>query len=333
MTGVDVAFDHRQTAHCESGVVSNLLREQGTELSEAMVFGIGAGLTFAYLPFISLGGQPLISYRMPPRSIMRGVSKRLGVRMRYQTFRSADAGARALDDELAAGRVVGLQASVFWLPYFPPDMRFHFNAHNLIVYGKRGDTYLISDPVFEHPVECDAESLTRARFVKGALAPHGLLYNPTRVPDDLALEPAIYGALRFTTGMMLHSPVPLIGLSGMRLVARRIRGLDPRRHNQNKLLLGHIVRMQEEIGTGGAGFRFLFAAFLQEAAQATGRPVLSDIAAQLTTAGDEWRRLALLCARMCKDRDGTDYERLSGLLLEISKLERAVYQRIRKEVR
>ena len=30
--------------------------------------------------------------------------------------------------------------------------------------------------------------------------------------------------------------------------------------------LGQVIRMLEEIGTGGAGFRFIYAAFLQESA-------------------------------------------------------------------
>ena len=34
--------------------------------------------------------------------------------------------------------------------------------------------------------------------------------------------------------------------------------------------LGNIVRMQEEIGTGGGGFRFMYAAFLQEAGDVLG---------------------------------------------------------------
>jgi len=47
MTVAQMPFEHKQTAHCESGVMSALLRERGTTLSEAMVFGIGSGLTFA----------------------------------------------------------------------------------------------------------------------------------------------------------------------------------------------------------------------------------------------------------------------------------------------
>ena len=43
-------------------------------------------------------------------------------------------------------------------------MRFHFNAHNLIVYGKEQNDYLISDPVFESVQRCTAEDLQRARL-------------------------------------------------------------------------------------------------------------------------------------------------------------------------
>ncbi|MEP6832168.1 MAG: BtrH N-terminal domain-containing protein [Gemmatimonas sp.] len=325
-----IPFEHKQTAHCESGVMSALLRERGTTLSEAMVFGVGSGLTFAYLPFVKLGGLPLISYRMPPKAIMRGASKRLGITMQYDTFKSVDAGMRALDEMLAAGRVVGLQTSVFWLPYFPPDMRFHFNAHNLVVYEKRGDTYLISDPVFEHPVECDAESLAKARFVRGALAPNGLLYYPTSIPEKIDLAPAIRRAIKFTTGMMLHTPLPIIGVRGIRLVARKIEKLNPTEAKRNKLLLGHIVRMQEEIGTGGAGFRFLYSAFLQEAAQVTGDAVLAESAKELTAAGDQWRAFALACARMCKDREPMDYKKLADMLQQCAAMEMLVYAKLRK---
>jgi len=333
MTTLPVQFDHRQTAHCESGVVATLLRERGATLSEAMVFGIGAGLTFAYLPFIKMGGLPLISYRMPPRSIMRGVSKRLGVRMRYETYRTPDDGMRALDRHLDEGRVVGLQTSVFWLPYFPPDMRFHFNAHNLVVYGRRGETYLISDPVFEHPVECDGAALARARFVRGALAPKGFLYHPEHVPARFDLVPAIRSSIRFTAGMMLHTPLPVVGIRGIRRVARRIRGLDPQSHKSNKLFLGHLVRMQEEIGTGGAGFRFLYAAFLQEAAQLMGNAALADAARDLTAAGDAWRQFALHTARMCKDREAVNYPLLADALTESAACEATVYRALRIAVR
>ena len=65
--------------------------------------------------------------------IIKGVAKQLGMRWKRQTFSDPAAGKAALDAQLDKGHAVGLQTCVYWLPYFPEDMRFHFNAHNLVV--------------------------------------------------------------------------------------------------------------------------------------------------------------------------------------------------------
>lgn len=328
-----VPFDHQQSAHCESGVISSLLRHNGVAISEPMAFGISAGLGYAYLPFLKFGGLPLFAYRMPPGHIIRGLTKRLGIKMHMEKFREPAAGTRALDQHLAEGRAVGIQTSAFWLSYFPPDMRFHFNAHNLVVYGKRDNQYLISDPVIDILVECEAEALQKARFTRGVLAPKGLLYYPQHIPKQMDMREAARKGILYTTGMMVHVPVPIIGTRGIRLVSRKIRKLDPREEAHNKLLLGHIVRMQEEIGTGGAGFRFLYASFLQEAAALLDKPKLSVLAERLTAVGDEWRRFALHAAKMCKGRMPMDYGMLADQLLACADQEEVIYRELRAEVK
>jgi len=330
---VELSFEHRQSAHCESGVISSLLRHHDVPMSEPMAFGIAAGLGYAYLPFLTFGGLPLFAYRMPPGHVIRGLTRRLGIRMHMQTFRQPDLGMEALDRNLAAGRPVGIQTSAYWLSYFPPDMRFHFNAHNLVVYGRRGDNYLISDPVIDILVECEAEALKKARFTRGVLAPKGMLYYPEYIPPQLDLPRAIRKAILFTTGMMLFVPLPILGIRGIRTVARKIRTLNPKDERHNKLLLGHIVRMQEEIGTGGAGFRFIYAYFLQEAAALLDRPVLAEMAQELTDVGDEWRRFALNAAKMCKDRMSMDYGLLADILMHCADGEERIYRRLRAEMK
>ena len=330
---IEIPFDHRQSAHCESGVISSLLRHHKVQMSEPMAFGIAAGLSYAYLPFLTFGGLPLFAYRMPPGFIIRGLTRRLGIRMHMQTFRRPEDGMQALDRNLAEGRAVGIQTSAYWLSYFPPDMRFHFNAHNLVVYGKRGDNYLISDPVIDILVECEAAALQKARFTRGVLAPKGMLYYPEYIPPKFDLPKAIRKAILFTAGSMLHVPLPIMGIRGMRLVARKVRKLDPREERHNKLLLGHIVRMQEEIGTGGAGFRFLYASFLQEAGELLDKPGLIAIAGELTEVGDEWRRFALNAAKMCKDRMPMDYGLLADGMLRCADGEEKIYRRLRAEMK
>ncbi|HEX7340775.1 MAG TPA: BtrH N-terminal domain-containing protein [Rhodanobacteraceae bacterium] len=328
-TDVEITFDHQQSAHCESGAIAALLRHAGLSISEPMAFGISGALTYAYLPFVKFGGLPLFAYRMPPGRLIRGLTRRLGISMCMETFKQPEAGMRALDAHLAAGRIVGIQTSAYWLTYFPPDMRFHFNAHNLVVYGKRGDQYLIGDPVIDIRVECAADDLRKARFTRGVMAPHGRLYYPQTVPAEPDWARAIRSAIRYNAGMMLHTPLPLVGVRGIRTVARKIRHLDPTKARYNKLLLGHIVRMQEEIGTGGAGFRFLYAGFLQEAAEVLGQPVLREIAEELTGAGDIWREFALHAARMCKGRMPMDFGHLADQLQACAARERQVFARLR----
>lgn len=326
-------FQHRQASHCESGCMSNLLRHHGLPLSEPMAFGLSSALSFAYLPIIKINGLPLIAYRMPPKAIIQGLQKPLGLKMRFETFRNPAAGVARLNELLAQGQVVGLQTSVFWLPYLPEDLRFHFNAHNVLAFGRdpaSGD-YLLSDPVAETTVTCAPADLQRARFARGALAPKGLLYYPVGTPHMPDWQNVLPAAIRKTTRIMLDAPLPIIGVRGIRWLAKTIERLDTGGGAaHSKLFIGQVVRMQEEIGTGGGGFRFIYASFLQEAAELLARPALGELAEQLIDIGDEWREFALATARMIRDRDPLHPPRLADKLRAIADCEQAFFRALRR---
>jgi hypothetical protein len=296
-----------------------------------MVFGLAGGLTFAYLPFIKINGMPLLSYRMYPRSIIGGIQRRLGVKFQSKTYRSQAEAMAELDRFIASGRAVGLQTSAYWLPYFPPEMRFQFNMHNLIVFGKENGEFLVSDPVADHVVRILPEDLQKARFAKGTMAPHGYLYYPTVVPAAIDLKKTIPLAIRKTVNMMLHAPL-IFGLRGIFFMADRIENLQGRKDIRYiKLFLGHIVRMQEEIGTGGGGFRFMYAAFLQEAADVLQSQALREASLKMTDAGDQWRQFALACAKAIKNREGAiDLAAIAGLLRTCGNVEKEVYLLLKK---
>ena len=323
-------LEHRHYAHCESGVVTALLRYHGLDLSEPMVFGITGGLTFAYIPFIKITNMPLISYRMLPGSIIKGAGKNLDVRFRTRKYREKEKALAELTTLVDNGEIVGLQTSVYWLPYFPPEMRFQFNAHNLIVYGREGDEFLISDPVFEHPVRIKADDLQNARFARGTLAPKGFIYYPVRVNPSIDLREAIKKSIKRTVRMMLYAPVPFIGVKGIHYMGRQIERLKIREEPKYaRLFLGHIVRMQEEIGTGGGGFRFIYAAFLQEAGRLMGSNRLEEASRMMTEAGDMWRRFASACAKACKSRTGDfDVAEIAQLVQRCATQEKLVYSHL-----
>jgi len=319
-------FVHAHASHCESGVMASLLRHHGLPMSEAMTFGLASAIFFAYLPFMRINGLPLIAYRIVPRGIIKRLHRDLALGMRFEKFRSPAEGTRRLNELLDAGRLVGLQTSVYWLPYFPPDLRFHFNAHNLLVYGREGDEYLVSDPVAETVVRCARADLEKARFAKGLLAPKGLLYYATGTPATPDWAKLGKRALRRAADAMLRTPLPFIGIRGIGMLARRVERLVE--SDQARLYVGNIVRMQEEIGTGGAGFRFLYASFLQELAAIAGYKALDGLAAQLVEIGDRWREFALASARMIRGRDAFDARVLAARLRALAADEQKFFREL-----
>jgi len=324
-------FKHSQFAHCESGVISTLISSYGLKISEPMAFGITSSLAFVFIPIVKINGLPLIAYRELPKNIVKKISKVLGIKMNKKNYSNKDEANTELTSLVQSGKLVGLQSSVYYLPYFPKDMRFHFNAHNLIVYGKEKDEYLISDPVFETEVKCNENDLNKARFAKGAFAPKGFIYYPENIPKDIDFTNIVKKAIRKNAKSML-TPFPFAGIKGMNKLAKKISNL--KRDNNDRFLknyLTHIVRMQEEIGTGGGGFRFLYAAFLTESKQYNiDEKILDEASSLLIKSGNTLREFALYCVESSKNLDKFDPEKISKKLEEAASLEKEAFTLLKK---
>ncbi len=331
---MQIDFSHKQSAHCENGVVSNLMRHKGFEVSEPMVFGIGSGLLFSYLPFLKVNYAPVFTYRAMPGFIFKRFAKRVGVTMKKEKFSDPKTAKARLDANLEKNNPVGLQVGVYNLPYFPEEYRFHFNAHNMVVYGKEGNTYLISDPVMETVTTLTDKELEKVRFAKGAFAPKGHMYYPIEFPETLDLEKAIVKGIKQTCRDMT-APMPLVGVKAIRWVSKNIRKwpdtLGTKKANH---YLGQIVRMQEEIGTGGGGFRYIYAAFLQEAGKILKNDGLLKLSKEMTEIGDQWRDFALEASRIYKNRSTqTDaYNKVADQLAALADREEVFFKALRKAI-
>jgi len=331
---MEVGFTHHQAAHCENGVASNLLKHNGFDISEPMIFGIGSGLFYVYIPFLKVNHAPAISYRPMPGTIFNKAAKRLGFKVKRVKFSNPKSAQQALDQNLENNIPTGLQVGVYGLSYFPDEYRFHFNAHNCVVYGKTENDYLVSDPVMEHVTTLSHKELEKVRFAKGAFAPKGQMYFPTSIPKQSDLPKAIIKGIKETCRDML-APVPFVGVKGIRTVSKLVRkwpvkyGVKVANH-----YLAQIVRMQEEIGTGGGGFRYIFAAFLQESAVILQKPELKELSHEMTKIGDRWRDFAVEASRVYKNRSSKSdvYNLLADEMLKIADLEEDFFKKLKKAI-
>ncbi len=329
-------FEHHQSAHCESGVTSSLLRESSSnKITEPLAFGIGAGLFFCHIPLIKINNGPAIAFRTFPGLIFKRTCNALGIKVIRKKFNSRQKAEDYLIGRLEEGHPVGCQVGVYYLSYFPREYRFHFNAHNLIVFGKEDDQYLISDPVMETPTKLTSYELERVRFAKGVLAPRGQLYYPEdKNPiTDEQIKKAIISGIKANVNQMLRIPGYFAGVRGIKHTGKKIKKWRSRLGLQKAgSYLAQLVRMQEEIGTGGGGFRYIYAAFLQQAHAYVKIDELLEISKIFTEAGDLWRTAAVHAAGIYKGRLGSqeDFDRMGDYLLEIAELEKNAFLALKK---
>ncbi|MDR2232807.1 MAG: BtrH N-terminal domain-containing protein [Tannerella sp.] len=336
---MELNIEHRTAAHCENGVTASLLRFYGYDYSEPLIFGLSGSLFFVNLPFIKLAGFPVVSFRALPGFIFARVMRILGFRTRQRIFLSKRNAEKKLDSLLDKGFPTGVVVGMYYLPYMPIEYRFHFNAHNLCILGYDKEGYTVSDPIAIEKVKLSRTDMLRARFARGTYPPFGRLYwitaPPKKQPD---LNLLVRKAIRKNCFRMLHQPGPVqwVGVNAFRYMGKNIPRFPAKYGNRKAALyLAQIVRMLEEIGTGGAGFRFLYAAFLQEAAGITGIAALNDFSTRMTAIGDQWRVFAADAARICKNRasENVDYQTIGDSLKEIGRQEEAFFTELEKVVK
>ena len=341
--GFELPLTHQPAAHCENGAISTLLRYYGIELSEPMIFGLASGLFFVHLPFIKMSGMPVTAFRTFPGVFFKRITKLLGIKTATRRFLTQERAMKALDHVLIDQKTpVGCVVGMFDLPYLPPEYRFRFNGHNICIIGKDEKTnhYCVLDSNATQKVTISREDLMKVRFATGGTYPLlGQMYWIKSVPELLPdLKALVLKSIRKTCWFMVSQPdfIHIAGANGILYLSRRIRNWEKTMGARRaKLNLAQVIRMLEEIGTGGAGFRFIYGAFLQEAAEKTGLTFLNDYSVRITEIGDLWREFAYKASRIIKKRadENYTYDDLADLLQVIGDKEKVFFKELSEAVR
>jgi hypothetical protein len=322
-------------AHCESGTVTALLNHHGMNITEPMVFGIASGIFFAYLKTPAMD-FPIFAVRSMPGQVRRKFADRTGVKFKSKSYRNPEKAEKELNELLDKNQPVAVQVDFFYMNYFPAWYRIHVNVHFITVIGREGGKYLVSDSYHPQIAEIDREALMKGRFAGGSMAPKGFMFYPVYVPEKIDLEKAIRDGIKGATYNMLKIPLPFLGVKGIRRFADKI--VDwPKYSRDEDFLADKIFRITiflEDQGTGGGGFRFLYASFLQEASKVLNNPRLNDMSKEMMKIGDGWREVSLASAKIAKQRDFSRGKlmEIGNLLRERADLEETFFTSLRKEL-
>ena len=328
--------------HCETGAFVSMMEFLGFEISEPMTFGIGSGLYFLYTPFLKMQKTIYPIFRSWPVTVTQKASKRLCLPYHETRFkRHPEKASAELDALLAKGIPVGVVVNVNGLQYFNVGGGgIDFNGHILTVLGKEGDSYMVADTdsrlASDDLLSIDASTLQKIRFASGVAAPHGQMFHFDPLPEGFAekvdLKRAVKEGLKDTCHNMLSIPFRYFGVRGMRYFADDMRRWE--KHYTPKQIGYRMLwyyRVIERAGTGGAGYRFIYADFLKEAAALCESKALEESASQMAVTANQWRQFSLDCRRFLRKDEDVSIQAMAEMLDEISENEKQVFLRIRKE--
>lgn len=304
MNVTEIPFEHRMAAHCETGTVTALLTHAGMSITEPLVFGISGGIFFGYIKSADLP-FPMFILRSRPGNIRTKIAKRLGVKFREYRFKSPQKGEAALDEALRQGHPTAVQVDFFYMDYMPDWQRVHINAHYVVVFGLNGNSYMVSDSYYKQKSTLSREKMLTARFAGGMMSPKGTMFYTEHIPDTIDLEKPIITGIKKAAFNMTRLPIPFLGVKGIRKFADKLNEWPALARDMDDLA-DRVMKINiflEDQGTGGGGFRYMYATFLQQAAAIVNDDRLKTMSKDMMVIGDQWRKISYFAAKISKNRD------------------------------
>ncbi|MFD4998830.1 BtrH N-terminal domain-containing protein [Streptomyces buecherae] len=311
--------DARGMQHCETTTLGVLLRHEGLELSEPMLFGLGSGLGFVYWDSKAMD-FPFLGGRVKPFELTRNLAAALGLELVVGETTSPRKAWQNVAASIDAGRPVGLQLDSYHLDYF--RTKVHFAGHVVAMYGYDAqDAYLVDTAPQGGAVSTSLVGLARARAERGPMAARHRSFTLT-APRDLAPpQDRIVPAIRACAHAFLNPPIANLGYRGIEKAAERVpKWLQRGGHPHEDLVRAALL--MEKAGTGGALFRNLYRDFLAECAQYVDSGHLRTGHGLYAEAAALWTRVAALIATAGESGDERSLVEAGSLLRELSRVER-----------
>lgn len=309
--------------HCETTAIGNLLKHDGVELTEPMLFGLGGGLGFIYwkmktMPVPFLGGRT--------KDLSANLCINLGLALEERKTSSVKKAWKHVIESIDAGMPVALQLDCYHLEYF--TQKIHFAGHHVAMYGyDEGYAYLVDTRPQGGAVKTTLQNLACARNERGPMSARNRSYRIEGTAEGIDLCEAIPTAIFRNAEEYLNPPIQNLGYKGIQKTSTEIKkwlrsSRDPRAD------FTHTAVMMERAGTGGALFRNLYRDFLRESYALLQSDPLGEAAEAFSEIARKWTNVAAMFGRVTGPDDTELVQNASELLVSISHAEHGVMTKL-----
>ncbi|MFF8596693.1 BtrH N-terminal domain-containing protein [Streptomyces sp. NPDC015220] len=312
-------IDARGTRHCETTTLGVLLRHQGLDLSEPMLFGLGSGLSFIYWDGKNMG-FPFLGGRVRPFDLTRNLATRLGLELLVQETTSPRKAWENVTASIDAGHPVGLQLDSYYLDYF--GSKVHFGGHVVAMYGYDDDNaYLVDTDQQGGAVSSSLTGLAQARAARGPMAAKHRSFTLTAPTNLPAPHGQIVPAITACADAFLHPPIANLGHRGIEKAGKLVRTWL-RRTDDPQRDLPQAALLMEQAGTGGSLFRNLYRDFLAECTGLLDSSHLRTGHTLYAEAAGLWTEAAAMIKKAGESGDAQCLVQAGSMLGALSRMER-----------
>ncbi len=281
---------HTPGRHCASTALADLVNFRGITWSEARCFGIGCGLGIWY--FKGGGKSPERLIHVRSADIEEQFFRRIGQPFRWRRHDDPVESERELIAALDGGDPAIVQSDISHLPYYKTTT--HFPGHVIAVWGyHRGEkVFFVTDTEREGLIEVPFEAMRKARYAQmGFFDIKGNMYAPREIiaPDNL--PEIMRSSIVDQSRRLLDDSQDYQGIAALRKWRSELG--DWRRYKEWQWTARFTYQVIEKRGTGGGGFRLMYADFLDGAARLLPDVKRLGLASLMRAAASAWSDLAM----------------------------------------
>ncbi|MFG3439393.1 BtrH N-terminal domain-containing protein [Nonomuraea sp. NPDC047897] len=320
-------IEARGMHHCETTALGVLLRHEGLDLSEPMMFGLGSGLSFVYWDSKGMA-FPFLGGRVKPFELTRNLAARLGLEL---TVKETGSPRKAWDNVAApidAGRPVGLQLDCYHLEYF--RSKVHFGGHVVAMYGyDEHDVYLVDTDQQGGAARTSRASLARARAERGPMTARHRSFTVALPAGPLAWQDQVVPAIKACADAFLSAPIANLGQRGIEKAGKLVPGWLAR-VDEPQQDLPQAALLMEKAGTGGALFRALYRDFLDECTRLIDDDNLRAGHRLYAEAAVLWTDVSGLIAKAGESGDAGHLQQAGAILHDLARIEKDAMRLLRQ---
>lgn len=338
MSNIIEGFKPNGGQHCVTTALKQVFNYYKHDISEEMLFGLGAGLGFVY---INLANAPMISGRIKTVEFEEKIANRLNVKMKYRSSKNYSQVFDKTKQMIDRNEPVLVYGDMPYLKYMNLNEDSHFGGHAVVIFGydDKKKLYYVSDrDNSDYPVRTpkgdiaedfhlvDYSDMEKARSSNYRPFPANNKYLEIDLSTYKAVTPdVIIEAIQETSNNMLNSPAGLLGINGINKFSIEV--LKWSKFETSKLMRAGITNyfmISADGGTGGGIFRKMYGNFLIEASKIIGWDIVEELGKRYIGVSEKWDKIARLLWTLSGTGNREILKPISSIAKEIYNEERDI---------